>query len=161
MNTDERLDALERELRRTKRVNRWLLAVIGVIVIAGFTALTVTGQEKRMATELRARAFILEDENGKRRAILSLFADGSPALSLYDANGKTRALLTMDTDGNPALGLFDANQKAGAMLNVFTDGGPALSLSDANGKARTKLGVLKDGTSALGRTTRTRTYAPR
>ena len=44
MTTDERLDALERELGRTKRVNRWLLAVIGVIVVAGFTALTVTGQ---------------------------------------------------------------------------------------------------------------------
>jgi hypothetical protein len=133
MNTDERLNALERELGRMKRVNRWLLAVIGVIGVAGFTALTVTGQEKRVPTELRARAFILEDANGKERAWLRVFTDGVPTLALFDASEKLRAGLSLLTDGSPGLGLYDANEKTRAMLTVLTDGGPGLALYDANG----------------------------
>jgi hypothetical protein len=148
MTTEQRLDALERELGRTKRVHRWLLAVIGVIVVAGFTALTVTGQEKRVATELRARAFILEDANGKTAAVLGVFA-GAPALSLHGANGKTRAVLSLLTDGNPGLRLYDANGKMRAGLSLLADDTPALSLHDANGKERAWLIVHKDSGPGL------------
>jgi hypothetical protein len=150
MNTDERLNALERELGRTKRVNRWLLAVIGVIVVAGFTALTVTRQETRVATEVRARAFVVEDANGKMRAVLGVVEDGVPTLALFDANGNMRVTVGgVDKDGDPWLVLSNANGKGGAVLGVPTDGGPALSLHGANGKTRARLWLSNDGSPAL------------
>jgi hypothetical protein len=120
------------------------LAVIGVLVVAGFTGLTVTGQEKRVATELRTRAFILEDENGKRRARLGMDRDGSPALGLYDANGKERARLLLLPDGSPMLGLHDANERPRAWLTLLKDG-PMLGLHDPNGETRAVLRVFDRG----------------
>jgi hypothetical protein len=81
-------------------VNRWLLAMIDVIVVGGLAGLTVTGQEKRAATELRARASVVEDQNGKIRASLGVDTHGSPWLYLSDANGKTRAKLGTLADGS-------------------------------------------------------------
>jgi len=47
MTSEQRLDAFERELGRTKRLNRWLLVAFGVSVVA-FTGFTVSGQEKHV-----------------------------------------------------------------------------------------------------------------
>jgi len=56
---------------------------------------------------IRAKRFVLEDENGKTRASLIVGKDG-PGLVLLDENGKPRAMLSVLKDG-PGLALYDEN----------------------------------------------------
>jgi hypothetical protein len=166
MTTEQRLDALERELGRTKRVNRWLLAVICVIVVGALTGLTVAGQERRVPAELRARAFVLEDENGNTRVRLTTRKSGGAVLAMLDANGNPGAFLEMRMDGSAALlSVMDAHGSVRVGVTLDNDitglslhdasgprviltvdkNGPDLVLHDANGTPRLGLSQDKDG----------------
>jgi len=160
MTTEERLEKLERELAETKaqsarakRLNRHFL--IGSIVCLGaiFTW-AFLAQPSRLATaqaegtakdpalkEVRARSFVLEDENGKRRAVLGVDKDG-PSLVITDENGKPRVTLGM-SNGGPSLGLSDEKGKIRATLIVLKDG-PCLHLHE-NDKIRVAITSLNDG----------------
>jgi hypothetical protein len=128
MTAEERLDALEQELRRSKRTTHLLLVMIGVAIVAGVTGVTFDAQEKGVADEVRARTFILEDKAGKPRARLGMDAEG-PALHLLDSGGKSLAVLSLHS-GSPSLILFDASVQQRAALSVHEDGSPFLTLSD-------------------------------
>ena len=78
---------------------------------------------------IRAKKFILENENGKLRAELSSTKDG-PKLYMFDENGKERAILGISADG-PALTLLDENGKSSVCLSVLKEG-PQLHLWDEN-----------------------------
>ena len=160
MTIEERLKNMERELRRQKRRNRWLLGamllVFGALVAIGMfrTAVTpVQAQVGGTAKTVRANNFVLEDETGKVRATLTVLKD-SPSLELYDKNGKFRVGLS-----DSGLMLFDKNGKQGATLDTFLglalfdengkvcaglDASLGLMLSDKNGKTRAALGMSKD-----------------
>ena len=138
MTTDERLDAIERELGRTKRVNRVLLAMVGIIVVASITGPTVTGQEG--AAVVRACAFVVEGEDGAARAILGLDRYGL-ALTLTDARNKPRALISLVVDGTPSLVLSDEQGRTGLRLGMKSDGS-SLSISDPNGTPRVTVSLL-------------------
>lgn len=81
--------------------------------------------------EIRAKRFILEDENGKTRADLSV-GKNNPGLWLFDENGKVRASLNIGKDGS-GLGLSDENSKTRIVLYMGKDG-PRLALFGENGK---------------------------
>jgi len=157
MTIEERLEKLEKELIRGRRFNRWLLAGLGLVIVAW-----IVGWAFRPGREVSARRFILEDNNGKLRATLQLDKDG-PRLRLYDENGKTCADLggsedgpglilnhgnniTTLTVGEDMMGLILANTNANprASLLVGKDG-PEFRLYDENGKTRAVLVVTKDG----------------
>ena len=149
MTIEERLENMEREMGRQKRHNRWLLAVIlllvGGLVAAATFKTTVTlaqAQGEGTAAVIRAKAFVVEDESGKTSAGLSSFQDG-PRLSLFDGNAKERVGLSIFKDG-PRLELRDENGLMRAGLSVFKDG-PGLTLYDEGGKDRVVLSVFKDG----------------
>jgi hypothetical protein len=105
MTTEERLDKLEREL-----------------------ALLKPGEPE---SEVRANRFVLEDENGKLRAMLNVTKEGA-ALVLFDEKGDLRATLGA-LKGGPGLDLFDENGEFRAGLNVRQEG-PKLGLFDKNGR---------------------------
>jgi hypothetical protein len=138
MDTEERLEKLERELLAEKRRTRRVLAAVGLGVV-GVLALTwgtitPTAQAQGANTGpkvIRATQFILEDETGKDRAMLVVSKDG-PGLTLYDENGQTRAVLSADKDG-PVLALNDETGKARAGLGVDKDGS-GLDLLDESGR---------------------------
>jgi len=157
MTTEERLTKVERELARVKRRSRWLLG--GVLLaagawaaLAGFkgsaTAAARTEVEDRFQQAgegfkvVRANRFVLEDEKGKNRAMLTTFADGA-GLTLYDENSKARVMLGVSNDG-PALFLYDEKGKGRARL-AASNNGPGLQLCDEKGKTRAGLNVLKSG----------------
>ena len=75
MNTEERLEKLERELFAVQ-------------------AQEASGGPKA----IRANQFILEDETGKTRGALGVAKDG-PTLALLDENGKHRVRLDVTRDG--------------------------------------------------------------
>ena len=95
MTTEDRLEKLERELSRANRRNRCLLAVVGLAVVGlglawawNKTTATAQGQGAAAAPKvIRAKEFILQDANGKLRAVLSV-EKGEPGLHLYDEKGK-------------------------------------------------------------------------
>ena len=176
MTIEERLVNMERELGRQKRRYRWLLGVVllaaGGLIVPGFvktTASRVWAQTGGTAKELRARSIVIEDENGKTRAVLAVGAESVPGLWLFDENGKTRVDLAAFKDG-PRLTLYAENDKIRVGLGVLKDGqrllmsdengkirvglsalkdGPNLSLYDENGKTRIGLGALKDGSAIV------------
>ena len=88
MTTEERLEALERELADTRKE----LADLRVGLAAGLTT----------------RKVEIVDENGKVRALLTML-DG-PVLDLTDEKGEIRAMLTVGNDG-AGLHLLDENGK--------------------------------------------------
>jgi len=116
MNTEERLEKLERELYAEKRRARWLLAVVGLGVVGAvaWTLATTTSTAQAQGANsgpkvIRANQFILEDGTGKPRATLAVEKTG-PRLSLADETGKVRAMLDVNKDG-PRLILKDETGK--------------------------------------------------
>jgi hypothetical protein len=84
---------LEKELIRANRRNRWLLAGVGLclgisLVAWAFGPTSATAQTAGTTPkEIRANSFILEDGEGKTRAMLEVSEQG-PALDLFDENGE-------------------------------------------------------------------------
>ena len=154
MTTEERLEKLERELAHANRLNRRLIvvAVVCMAIISGWACLAQpdrpgTAQAEAPAAasvlkEVRARSFVLEDENGKTRADLAVGKDGV-GMAMFDENGKTRVGLATTKDGS-RLRLFGENQVDRTELVADKDGG-GLGLVNDDGKIRVGLIILKDG----------------
>jgi hypothetical protein len=143
MSTDERMEKIECQLVRIRWLNRCLIAFMVLFLLVLFiwkifrpeTAWAQPGEKV-----VRAKTFILEDENSKRCAKLAIDENGT-SLWIYGDNGKIG--LVLDEDG-PILSLFDKNRKACVVLMVDNDG-PRLSLHDDKGNMRAGLSVLKNG----------------
>lgn len=103
----ERVETLGWELRVEKRRTRWLLGAVGLalvgVALAWAWANTTAIAQAQGPKVIRANHFILEDENGKARAELTVIA-GGPTLVLGDENGTVRVALAM-TRGGPGLSL--------------------------------------------------------
>lgn len=150
MTIEERFEKLEQETGRLKRRNRWLLGAI--VLIAGSlvipilfetTASRARAQAGGAAKDIRAKSIVIEDENGKVRAKLSVTKD-KPALLLYDENEKASIILGATKEG-PTLALCDNNGKVRAWLIAHKDG-PLFEMYDGNEKVRVGLKAVKDGT---------------
>lgn len=137
---EERLEKLERTTSRY----RLALAGMGVVVLACTIIWVVAGATgcAHAAKVIRANMFVLEDENGKVRAMLCMDSL-NPSLALFDENGLFRVLLYVDKAG-PGLSLWDEKGRDRVGLFVNKDG-PGLRLSDEDNKPRAGLLLNKDG----------------
>jgi len=152
MTNEERLDRLERELSRTKLLNRWLLTGVGLcigvlVVVWAFGTATTTA--RTAGTEpiiLRANALFIEDENGNERA--ALFADNAvgPRLLLKAENGQARVVLGITKQG-PTLNLIGEDQKQRVSLFLANDD-PMFVLFDKYQRMRVHIGLI-DGRPKL------------
>lgn len=137
---DQRLLVLERELQRSRRVNRWL--ALGLVTIACFAGAigntpaapapptqsknssppkeSVPGErvpegKDRMRT-VEAHEFVLLDPLGRSRARMVSTADG-PALTMFDEVGQKRLELSC-TGGAAGLRIFDSEESAVVSLQL-------------------------------------------
>ncbi len=152
MTIEERLEKLEKELARVNRRNHTLLAVIifGVVLLAAILLESRTTPEigttrtsesiSEVEDVVRARSFVVIDENGKPRIILAMTENG-PKLAFFDENQKYRIGLG-EAKEVLGLNLSDENGESRALLFMDKDG-PRLSLSDENEKIRATLGINK------------------
>jgi hypothetical protein len=111
-----------------------LVGVVGVGLALTWGTIRPTAQTQGANSGpkvIRATQFILEDENGKLRAMPSANKD-APRLDLAGEDGKPRIGLSVSKEG-PALLLLDENGKARVGLAV-SKGGPWLALFDETGK---------------------------
>lgn len=132
----QRLDRLERE-------NRWLKR-IGAVVLAGLTAVILTGQAtlRKVPRVVEAEKFVLKDAKGDVRGMLMMAPDGSPSLALF---GQGTVLLSVGADGEPSLALLGKDKKGVAAIGVGSDGSPGLAIMDKSGKLRAAMGSVKHG----------------
>jgi hypothetical protein len=107
------VEALVRRLERVERENRRLKR-IGFAVLAGITALVLMGQAKpdKVAEVVEAEKFVLREPSGKLRASLGVGADGVASLSLTDRAEKPHAVLAASRDGSAALIFYDKDGKS-------------------------------------------------
>ena len=137
MTTEERVGKLEKDLARVRRFNHWLLAALCLCVGAwAFTAVLSlqranTQEAGAAAKEFRAKAFIVEDDNGKTRATLMASKDES-GLTLLDETGAIRAGLGVGKDG-VGLRVTDEKGKDRIALGLGKQW-PGLLLYDEKGK---------------------------
>ena len=149
MTTEERLEALEKELACAKRRNRWSLTGAALVFILGVALCgTASGPSKAQPAggalnEVRASKFTLVNQDGTTRASLAVIESGAE-LVLYDAQEKARTLLTVAKTG-PELDLLDGAQEKGRASLAVAAGSSSLTLCDTLGKPRIDLGVAKTG----------------
>lgn len=92
---------------------------------------------------LRAKRFVLEDENGNVSAAMRTTDDG-PVVELYDQSGEPRLSLTVDSNGIPSVGLLDENGFARVAL-LADQAESTVMLGDANGELRAELHITDYG----------------
>ena len=108
MDINTRLEKLERENRRMKK--------IGIVGIVFVSVLFISGQAKTDKV-VEANEFRLVDSAGKVRALLSMIPSG-PELSFYDDHGTVVA--NISTTPDPALYLGEPGSKGRAIIRAGT-----------------------------------------
>jgi len=96
---EDRLNRLEREMRRWKKLATAALACLSLTVLLGAVA--------NVAEEVKAKRFVLVGQDGQPRGGLSVDTDGIAALRLFDQDGLPRATLGVTLAGAPTLTLTD------------------------------------------------------
>jgi hypothetical protein len=134
----KRVDALERQHRKSKQV--------GVVILIAVACAVFMAQAAPKRT-VEAKEFILRDEADKIRARLWASADG-PSLSLYDPDGTERATLA-DGPVGPLLAFKGTDGKNRLKMGVQHGDDSGIDLFDKNGKMRAELWVQQSGSSGL------------
>lgn len=114
----------------------WLpvVMVAASFVGGGLVNVALSGKDPETLEVVRARKFVLVDEEDQPRGLWNVFADGSTGLALAGEDDKPGGVWAVLADGSSALNLFDKNGRVGAKLAVGTDGSTALTLADKDGK---------------------------
>lgn len=145
-----RLDDLEGENRRLRRLGAALLAACAVVLVVG-TAMTVVATHGLAGgrAAVRAQRFVLEDASGHVRGTWGVTEEGTVQLALTDSRSEPRARMSVLEDGSPGLGLVDADGHPRAALGLLADGTISLVFADPEGHSRAVLGLTAAGASSL------------
>ena len=153
-----RLDRLERESRRWRRVALGSWLAIATLLLLGQSPPRAS-RPPSPARTVEAERFVLRDARGRAGATLGWEADDTPRLTLHDPKGQPRAVLTVGAGGAPGLTLLDTDGvTVRAALVVGPDGAPGFALFDLTGKPRLAAALFHG--SAPGRPTSGRESAP-
>jgi hypothetical protein len=139
-----RLDRLERDSRRWRRVALGSWLAIAALLLLGQSAPRSAPGGGRV---LEAERFVLRDARGRAGATLGWEADGAPRLAVHDPAGHPRAVMTVGAGGAPGLTLLDPDgATARAALVVGPDGAPGFALFDPAGKPRLAVALFHKST---------------
>jgi len=124
MNLETRIERLERGDRR------WRLAA--TVAGAGLALVVFMGQARPELGEVKARKFVLVDDEGTSRATLAMEA-GGPSLVLTDARGRGAIRLSVPkVPDKGTLYLSDGEARSDLEL-AMTQNGPVIHLNDKRG----------------------------
>lgn len=140
-----RLDRLERESRRWRRVALGSWLAIAAVLLLGQSS-PPAAKAASPARTVEAERFVLRDPRGLVGATLGWEADDTPRLALHDLRGQPRAVVSVGTGGTPGLTLLDADgTTVRAALVLGSDGAPGLALFDPAGKPRVAVALFHGG----------------
>jgi hypothetical protein len=151
-NTEQRIDELERQYRRLRRLTTSI--VIGVAVLLGLGAAIIMvsaryGMPGTVAKIVSARQFVLRGEDGAVRGMWGTEEDGTLRLMLQDARGRARAKLSLFTDGSSGFTFSDSVGQPRMVFALLPDETASIVLADARGKTRSVLGISAGGNPTL------------
>jgi len=129
----QRLDRLERENHRLKRIGALVVVVIAAVVLMG------QARPSKVAKVIEAEKFVLRDTSGQVGAILFTLYGGSPHLEFRDKKGNLRITLGVMFDV-AHLSLFSENGNSAITLRALPDGSPHLQIYDKDRITRAVLG---------------------
>jgi hypothetical protein len=157
---EQRLQILECQFRRARRVNRVLtFALIAIVCIAGAQATTPPDSKPKTSKTVQppdgnspddrvppgrdrlrtveADQFVLLDRLGRSRATM-VVTDHGPAISMFDENGQKR-LEFSHTSNASGLRLLDSNESPVASLQILHDVARAhLEIRSPQGRSLTR-----------------------
>ena len=110
MTTEQRLERLERENRRMRRIGAVAVAVAAAVFLVG------QGKSKELP-DLEARSLTIKDEGGNVRAKLTT-AGAAAGLALMAKDGKVRVNLYTTAGGSTYLRFFDKDEKMRAACHA-------------------------------------------
>ncbi len=134
---EQRLARLEGENRR--------LTLMGVVALVLGGAALLWGLVQMTSKTVEARAFILRDSTGGKRAEIAVSAEGLGGLWLYDKTGKFRATFTVSPAGGPGIVFYDDSGRNRAEYALLPDNSPGIALSEEGGIASVGIIVARDG----------------
>jgi hypothetical protein len=149
---EQQMQLLTQRLAHLERAQRWwrLLGALALLVLAGVGLLGAAERKAlEAAEEVRARSFILVDQQGGVLARLGPLPQGGRGLGIYDQGRKNQLLLTAEPDGSSGLRLFGRDGQGSIMLAVGANGAPSLRLLDQNWRVRASLATWPDGSPYL------------
>jgi hypothetical protein len=140
-----RLVHLEQVMRRWQLGGSLAMALLALVVLMGAVGRT----EVEAPEEIRAKALVLHDREGRPRMDLQVDGHDNTHLVLLDREGLPRMSLNILSQGGADLVIRDQLGLPRAALGVVPDGRPSLSLYDGAGKTRVSLGLFPDGQARL------------
>jgi hypothetical protein len=143
-----RLDALEREHRRLRRFNNFLL--LGVAVLLGLAVAFAVissryGMPGTVGDLVSARQYVLRGRDGAVRGLWGTEKDGAVRLVLQDGKARPRVKLNLLADGSSGLSYADSVGHLLAVFALLPDHSGSLVFADGSGTTRLVLGVSPDG----------------
>jgi hypothetical protein len=127
-------DELVNRVRRLETQLRWQRRFLAVLIAVSI--LSVVGIAAGPSDTLRAKSFLLVDDDGKLRASIVVNQKGGAAFNILSTKWDIQASLGNSSEGDPFLALYG---KKNGKLDVkafmaLSDGEPSLQLRDKNGK---------------------------
>ena len=148
----ERLETVERENRRLRRLG--LMMIIGIGVLLGLTSAIMViaarhGMPGMVPQVAEARKFLLRDRDGRIRGTWGTNEEGMAQLLLQDTTGRTRMRFSVLEDGSSGLAFVDSVNNARIVVGILPDESANIVLADQGGKTRAVLGIAPNGSTTL------------
>ncbi|MFC1551568.1 hypothetical protein ACFL6P_03275 [Candidatus Latescibacterota bacterium] len=139
MTTEERLNKLEREVDRTKRINRVLvLLLFGVCLSLWLFGGVNSTAQQGVADEIRARKVLLVDNVDRNRIVLDAEKDMAD-ITFYDENKSARLLIGVNNERSE-LTFYDEMEIPRIFL-VVSEEDEGIEMYDENYNPRVYMGV--------------------
>ena len=140
--TEERMEILEKQVRRQRRWNIGL----GVLVVAG--GLMAAKGVQEVPDVIRAKKIEVVNDDGKIRVGMGTSKrNGGGAFILFNGSQQEVAVIGAGADGG-FLGLSNNDEVPQTIVGVGKDGGN-IALKNSDGKIATAMSVVEDGLGFL------------
>jgi hypothetical protein len=148
----ERLDAIEQDNGRLRRLSIGLIALVAVLTGLAVAIMVVAaryGLPGTTADIVAARQLVIRDKAGLPRGLWGVDDSGAVRLLLQDERGQPRIRLSLLGDGAAGVTLIDSAGRSRAVLALLPDQAVSVVLADGMGKTRSVFGLTPDGNSTL------------
>src|SRR5207247_1465064 len=119
---NRRLERLERECRRWRR--------LGAVALLGFGGVLMIGAARPSVVASGATGLHINDREGRQRLVLSTSPRGDTGLTVRGTDPKAGFAFRAGPDGLPGLSMRGLDNKAQLRLGFRPDGTPVVSLKD-------------------------------
>lgn len=148
----QRLEAVERDNRRLRRLG--VMMLVGVGILLGLTTAIMVvasrhGMPGMVPQVTEARKFLLRDPQGRIRGVWGTNEEGAAQLILQDTVGRGRLRVTVLPDGSSGVAFVDSVNHTRIVLGILPDESANIALADPGGKTRTVLGIAPNGSATL------------